>query len=197
MFLMNTVSIPSPFRFNPWKHHLYWVQDCLQHVRNNPKDSKLRNEIIENINSINSNLIDIYTGHITTEQLIKGICDELKKFEIKDRNGFSSWIGRWGFKLITLSDSSVWVLREGTDNELYIHIHPARNSPNIVRIHGNSWKTVVATQIFYPHMVDVDILVINEVRVKHLNLSPIKNIYDSQRLLKAMKLVSCQYVIVG
>ena len=186
---MNTVSIPPPFRFNPWKHHLHWVQDCLHHVLNNPGDFKLRNEIIENLNSINSNHVDIYTGHLTTEQLIKGISEELKKLEIGDRNGFSLWIGKWGFKLATLSDRSVWVLREGADDGLYIHVHPARNSPNIIRIHGNSWKTVVVTKIFYPHLVDMDILVINEVRVKHLNLSPIKNIYDSQRLLKAMKLL--------
>ena len=186
---MNTDSIPPPFRFNPWKHHLYWVLECLNHVINNPGDLKLRNEIIENVNSINSNHLDIYTGLLTAEQLIKGIYDELKKMEIKDKSEFLSWIGEWGFKLVTLSDGSGWVLREGADDELYIHIHPARNSPNIIRIHGNSWKTVVVTKIFYPHLVDMDILVINEVRVKHLNLSPIKNINDSQRLLKAMKLL--------
>jgi len=168
-----------PFRFNPWKHHLHWVQDCLHHVINNHGDFKLRNEIIENLNSINSNYVDIYTGHLTTEQLIKGMCDELEKMEIKDRSGFSSWIGECGFKLVALSDSSVWVLREGADDELYIHIHPARNSPNIIRIHGNSWKTAVVTQILNPHLVDMDNVAINEVRVKHLNLSPIKNLYDS------------------
>jgi len=55
--------------------------------------------------------------------------------------------------------------------------------------HGNSWKTAVVMKIFYPHLDDMDNLAINEVRVKHLNLSPIKNLYDSQRLLKAMKLL--------
>src|SRR5665647_34513 len=153
---MNNVSIPPPFRFNPWKHHLHWVEEGLHHVINNPKDLKLRNEIVENLNSINSNHVDIYTGHLTTEQLIKGMCDELEKMEIKDRSVFSSWMGECGFKLVTLSDSSVWVLREGADDELYIHIHPARHSPNIIRIHGNSWKTAVATKIFYLHLPDID-----------------------------------------
>src|SRR5665647_1788943 len=187
--MMLSAHDTPPFRFNPWKHHLHWVEEGLHHVINNPGDLKLRNEIIENINSINSNHVDIYTGHLTTEQLNNGICDELMKLEIRDRDGFSSWIDKCGFELVTLLDSSVWVLREGADEEFYIHIHPARNSPNIIRIHGNSWKTVVVTKIFYPHLVDMDILVINEVRVKHLNLSPIKNLYDSQRLLKAMKLL--------
>lgn len=178
-----------PFRFNPWKHHLHWVEECLLHVINNPGDLKLRDGIIENISSINSNYIDIYTGLLTAKQLITGICDELKKLEIRDKSEFLSWISECGFKLVTLSDGSVWVLREGADEEFYIHIHPARNSPNIIRIHGNSWKTAVVTKIFYPHLADIDNAALNEVRVKHLNLSPIKNLYDSQRLLKAMKLL--------
>ncbi|MEK7719604.1 MAG: hypothetical protein AAB347_08350 [Bacteroidota bacterium] len=185
---MNTVSIPPPFRFNPWKHHLHWVQEGLHRVLNNPGDLKLRDGIIESISSINSNYVDIYTGPLTADQLIKGIYDEFKKLEISDKSEFLSWMGEWGFKLVTLSDGSVWVLREGADDELYIHIHPARNSPNIIRIHGNSWKTAVVTKIFYPHQVDMDNVALNEVRVKHLNLSPIKNINDSQRLLKAMRL---------
>lgn len=178
-----------PFRFNPWKHHLHWVEEGLYRILKNPGDLKLRDGIIGNISSINSNYVDIYTGHLTAEQLIQGIGDELKRLEIHDKSEFSSWMGEWGFKLVTLSDGSVWVLREGADEEFYIHIHPARNSPNIIRIHGNSWKTAVVTKIFYPHLIDIDHVALNEVRVKHLNLSPIKNFNDSQRLQKAMKLL--------
>lgn len=185
---MNAISIPPPFRFNPWKHHLHWVIDCLHQLTSNTGDLKLRDEIFGNINSINSNHVDIYTGRLSTKQFIKGICDEFKKMGIEGESGFSSWIGKCGFKLVTLSDSSVWVLRKGADDELYIHIHPARNSPNVIRIHGNSWKTVVVLRIYYPNLDDVNLLVINEVRVKHLKLSPIKNIHDSQRLLKAINL---------
>jgi hypothetical protein len=165
------------------------VLECLHYVIENPGDFKLRDWIIGNISSINSNYIDIYTGNLTVEQLIKDICGEFEKLGISDKSEFSSWIGEWGFKLVTLSDRSAWVLREGADEELYVHIHPARNSTNIIRIHGNSWKTAVVTKIFYPHLADIDNAALNEVRVKQLNLSPIKNIYDSQRLLKAMKLL--------
>lgn len=178
-----------PFRFNPWKHHLHWVVECLNHVINNPGDLKMRDGIIGNLSSINSNYVDIYTGHLTAEQLIKGVCDELEKLKIRGKNEFLSWMGEWGFKLVTFSDGSVWVLRKGADEEFYIHIHPARNAPNIIRIHGNSWKTAVVTKIFYPHVADTDNVALNEVRVKHLNLSPIKNLCNSQRLLKAMKLL--------
>ena len=186
---MNSVSIPSPFRFNPWKHHLHWVQDDLDRVASNPGDLKLRDGMIKHVNSINSNYVDIYTGHLTARQLINGISDELKRLEIRRKIEFLSWMGEWGFKLVTLSDGSVWVLREGADEEHYIHIHPARNSPNVIRVHGNSWKTAVVMKIFYPHFSDKDNVAINEVRVKHLDLSPIKNFSDSQRLQKAMRLL--------
>ncbi len=139
-----------PFRFNPWKHHLHWVQEGLHRVLNNPGDLTMRDGIIGNIGSINSNYVDVYTGHLTVEQLIKGACDELGRLKIRNKNEFSLWMGEWGFKLVTLSDGSVWVLREGADEEFYIHIHPARNSPNIIRIHGNSWKTAIVTKLFYP-----------------------------------------------
>ena len=174
----------TTFRFNPWKHHLHWVQEYLHHVLINPGDLKMRDGIIENVNSINSNYVDIYTGHLTVEQLIKGVCDELGRLKIRDKSEFSLWMGEWGFKLVTLSDGSVWVLRKGADEEFYIHIHPARNAPNIIRIHGNSWKTAVVAKIFYPHLIDIDHVALNEVRVKYLNLSPIKNLNDSQRLLR-------------
>jgi len=161
----------------------------LYHVINNPGDLKLRDGIIGNISSINSNYLDIYTGLLTLEQLMMCMSEELKELGIKDRDDFFSWIGEWEFKLITLSDRSGWVLRKGVDDELYIHVHPARYAPNIVRIHGNSWKSAVVTKIFYPQLVGIDILAINEIRVKYLNLSPIKSILESQRLLKAMKLL--------
>lgn len=178
-----------PFRFNPWKHHLQWVLDRLQQVVTNPEDIPLRNELIENVSSINSNYIDVYTGSLSPEQLIQCIQSELKKFEINDKSEFSTWISQYGFKSLTLSDGSVWILREGVNDETYIHIHPARNASNMTRIHGNSWKTAIIARVYNPHFSENDLSVINELRVKQLNLSPVKNLYTCQRLLKAIRLV--------
>lgn len=186
---MNTAAILPPYRFNPWKHHLHWVEDHLQQILKNPEDQRLRNEILENINFINSNYIDVYTGKLTPEQLIQCIREELNKLEITDKSRFSTWISQYGFQSLTLSDSSVWILREGVDDETYIHIHPARNALNMTRIHGNSWKTAIIAMLHNPHFTESDLSIINEVRVKQLNLSPVKNIYACQRLLKAIRLV--------
>jgi len=182
-------ALPAPFRFNPWKHHLRWVEIHLQQCIGNPENSGLRNEIFENINSINSNYIDIYTGEFTPDQLIQRMQEELKKFEIHDKGKFTIWISQYGYRSVTLSDGSVWILREGVDDETYIHIHPARNAVNMTRIHGNSWKTAIVARLYYPRVTENDLSMINEVRVKQLNLSPVKNIHACQRLLKAIRLV--------
>lgn len=186
---MSTTSIPPPYRFNPWKHHLHWVLSRLKYHQDHPEDLTRRKETIENIKVLNSNYLDIYTGVLTPEQLTRDIGEKLKESKINDKSSFSAWIGRNGFKLVTLSDHSGWVLREGTEEECYIHLHPARNTPQVIRIHGNSWKSVVVTRMFNPGMADTDLSAINEVREKHLNLSPLKNIDESQRLLKALKLL--------
>lgn len=182
--------IQSHFQFNPWKHHLGWIIECVNHIKNYPEDLTFRNELLEQINSINSNYVDIYTGHKNPEQLIQAIFSELDKLKVRDRNEFRSWIGDQGFKLITLSDNSVWVLREGNEDELYIHIHPARNSPNTKRIHGNSWKTAIIIKMFNPSLTNLNITTINDFRAKHLNLSPIKSLHHNHRLNNAMKLLT-------
>lgn len=187
---MKKFDIPEPFRFNLCKHHLHWIQDRLQQIINNPMDLGLRDNVIENIKSINSNHLDIYTGDLTPEQLIQAFEDVIRKHKITSRSEFSSWIGKLEFQLVTLTDSSVWVLREGMEDELYIHIHPARNVPNALRIHGNSWKTAIVLKIFYPDLTDIDLIVVNEIRKRYLNLSPIKELDKSQRLMTAMKLIS-------
>ncbi|MCL4481689.1 MAG: hypothetical protein M1445_03540 [Bacteroidetes bacterium] len=190
---MSTVSIPPPYRFNPWKHHLHWVLDRLQYHQDNPEDLTRQGETIENIKAINSNYLDIYAGSLTPEQLIRDIGDKLRESGISDRCSLSGWIGRKGFKLVTLPDRSGWVLREGTEEGFYIHFHPARNTPQVIRIHGNSWKSVVVARMFNPGMADANLSAINEVRVKYLDLSPIKNIFESQRLLKALELLQTNH----
>jgi hypothetical protein len=183
------VLLPAPFSYNPWKHHLSWLRFHLHQAIHNSGKLDLMNEFIENIKSINSNYVDIYTGQLSPENLIHAIDEELKKLMINNRKKFSSWLGKHEYRIITLTDQSVWVLREGLDDELYIHIHPARNAPNIARIHGNSWKTILIIKAIYPTLTEPDKIIINEVRKSYLQLSPIKTINSSPRLMKAIGLL--------
>jgi hypothetical protein len=178
------------FRFNPWKHHLRWIRERLYQAVANPDDLNLRDNFLENIQSINSNYVDIYTGMYFPEHITQEIKQLLQKSGITDHKQFLLWLELNEFRLITLSDSSVWVIRNGIENEPTIHIHPGRNGSNIVRIHGNSWKTILITGLYYPNLPELNIDIMNQLRINVLNLPPIKETFNIQRLVKAFQILT-------
>lgn len=176
---------PFPYRFNPWKHHRNWVR---QHISLNSSPSE-KDEIISIMRSINSNQVDMYTGELSPEEIIMSIDLELKQKQAYKKPDFIGWLNNAEFQLITLSDSSVWIVRLGLEDDRYIHFHPARNSSNAVRIHGNSWKTAVVIKLLYPDLTDLNLPLINEIRQSILELSPVKDLRGSSRLYKALELL--------
>lgn len=187
MFLKD--NFPYPFRFNPWKHHHQWILQHVDLLVNNPANKKLKAEIIANIKSINSNYVDIYTGIKTPEEITLDIYHQLGEQNALEKKAFSLWLEQKEFHLLTISDQSIWVLREGLEEERFIHIHPARNAPNIIRLHGNSWKTAVMVKTHGYSFNTMSVREINEIRINILGLSPLKNLEKSQRLISAFKLL--------
>lgn len=179
---------PLPYRFNPWKHHLHWVSHQIEEIRKTGEVGK-HNIMIDSIKAINSNQVDVYTGPFTPLELIAKINDILIKQGIIERHQLIVWLDKKGYQLISLSDSSNWVIREGKEETQYIHFHPARNSPNAVRIHGNSWKTALIINLLYSDKEDLSLTEINNIRRKYLNLSPIKDLEGSLRLQSALDLL--------
>lgn len=193
IFHMNRMSLidmlPVPFRFNPWKHHLHWVEDKLQDLLYHSSGTPDIQEAVDHVRAINNNYVDVYTGNLTFTQLLDEVNVIIKQAGIACSADFSSWLDGENFRLVTLSDKSAWVLREGAEEEFYFHLHPARSAPHIVRVHGNSWKTAIVARLFYPHQEGISLEIINELRKNKLNLSPIKNMEHSQRLREALKLL--------
>lgn len=176
------LDIPYPYRFNPWKHHKQWV--CQQLV--NLKDKE---QILDNVCCINSNQVDIYTGLFSPEEITANIDFELKRNKAFQKADFTSWLHQEEFRLISLKDNSVWVIREGLEDDRYIHFHPARNSPNCIRLHGNSWKTAVVIKLLYPNLSDLSLQLINEIRQSNLGLSPVKGLKGSSRIYKTLEIL--------
>lgn len=191
--MMNRTSLidmdPFPFRFNPWKHHLHWVKTQLKNIQEYSFDSPIMQESVDLIRSINSNYVDVYTGILVCTQLMEEVNAIIKQAGIICSEDFLIWINESGFKTVTLSDDSRWILRKGTEEAFYLHLHPARNAPHIIRLHGNSWKTAIIMKLFYPHHETMDLPTINELRKTKLQLSPIKSLEHSQRLTEAMNLL--------
>jgi hypothetical protein len=179
----------SSIRFNPLKHHLSWVKECIATILKDAEKPSLQISFIEEVKAINSNQVDIYTGAYSTEQIIQQIEEHLKAQNIYSRHSFSEWLGKHNYQEIKLNDSSIWILRLGVEEDLYVHIHPARNSPNAIRIHGNSWKTAIVADVLYPGNENLELSLINKLRKEYLDLSPVKDLYSSQRIIKARMLL--------
>ncbi|MCF8357858.1 MAG: hydantoinase B/oxoprolinase family protein [Prolixibacteraceae bacterium] len=174
----------SCIRFNPWKHHLNRVREKLQNAINYQSG----NEVIENIRSVNSNYVDVYTGKFEPEEIISHIKTKLDEMKVSSQEQFVAWLGKHEYRKITLSDGSGWVLREGNEPGYGIHIHPARTGPHLLRMQGNWWKTAVAIRLFYPEETDPVPELVNRVRKELLNISPVrKDRYDRERLRKILK----------
>jgi hypothetical protein len=188
---MNSIDFTelSPCRFNPWKHHLRWVCRQLDELHKT-NDAGLWDEVLSYMKTINSNHADVYTGNLSPYEIVQNVVRELDTLKITDKLHFIEWLGKMNFRLIRLTDSSVWVIREGKGDERYIHFHPARNSPHAVRIHGNSWKTAIALKLMDPSRSDFSLSEINKVRKNYLNLSPIKDTDGSVRLQAAFELLA-------
>lgn len=89
------------------------------------------------------------------------------------------------------SDQSVWIVKEGENTDRYIHIHPAKNSVNTTRVRATTLKTVIALKIvlknprtdYQPILAEV-----NNIRIKYLGLSPVKNLQKEKGILKLWQL---------
>jgi hypothetical protein len=182
-------SISNPVRFNPWKHHYRWVMDRLKEALDSKDCNLTKDEFVDRIKLINSNYIDIYTGSLSIATIEEEVFTLLEQGGILTHSDFTNLIQPTGFLLLTLSDQSVWVLREGLNDIQYIHIHPARTTPLAVRVDGNSWKTVLLAALLYPEIPMPDVYLINSIRKFMLNLSPVKISSSLPRIQKALWLL--------
>ncbi|MCG6912570.1 hypothetical protein LJE86_01500 [bacterium BMS3Abin03] len=136
--------------------------------------------------------MDIYLGKLTSTQIAKGITETLKKnFKFK-LNNYSKWLSeeKKDYKLLTISDKSVWTLRLGKDQERYIHIHPGRCSPLTIRVKSSTLKTYILSEVFSidKETKQDELMYINKLRVGFLNLPPLKSISSSKGLLRLRNL---------
>jgi hypothetical protein len=106
---------------------------------------------------------------------------------------YKKWLfeKRSEYKLIEISDSSVWTLRLG-NQERYVHIHPGRYSPFTLRVKALTLKTAIAVLIIkheksFPLM---DTLQINEVRKEILNSPPVKKNTSNSAVVRVINILS-------
>jgi hypothetical protein len=162
--------------FNTYKHHLLSIKKELIEAN----ELNFRHILLK----IGNSQMDLYIGNMSVEDIKKELVVKLNTLELIDKQMFIKHLQENNFYFsIKLSDESVWVMREGRDEVQYVHIHPARYSINTLRVKANTLKTAMVASKFLEKS-EHQLQNINDLRKIYLNLSPIKNIEESQMIVK-------------
>lgn len=135
-------QLPKPVAFSGWKHHLGFISyACRSLAGEFTPDSMARQ-----CQGVGGSVVDLYYGKLAPISIATQILVEVCRAGANSQENYKGWVSNngLGYRLITLSDSSVWVLRLGRFKDRYIHIHPARYSPYCIRVKATTLKTLIA-----------------------------------------------------
>jgi hypothetical protein len=182
-------KIQLPVAFNCWKHHAGFIKDQIKSLRY----EKLSEENLRKILLvIGESQMDIYLGKLSPQEISDNIIIKLKTMNAYEFNNYKNWLCKEGkdYKLIKISDNSVWTLRSGNKKERYIHIHPGRYLPKTIRVKALTLKTAISVLIKYGSDVQlIDTSRVNKVRVKTLNSPPVKKVSADSAVVRVINIL--------
>ncbi len=175
-------KIPVPVTFNTHKHHFGFLTKKIIDWRNLGWE-----EIEPELFRIGENLIDLYTGKLTVEEICNECTGFFRNLNINSRADLEGWIHPFEYKKIELNDSSAWIVKNGNNAERYIHIHPAKQSAHTIRVRASTLKSVLALMTLTGPASSQNaenLKTVNKIRVKFLKLSPVKSLHRDKGILK-------------
>lgn len=175
-------KIPVPVTFNPHKHHFGFLREQIDLWQKQEWEAVEKELLL-----IGGNLLDLYLGELTVEQVCKACIEYFGEKEINGAVEFKKWLQPKDFRKIELSDQSLWVIKEGINNERFIHIHPAKNSPHSIRVRATTLKTVLALLINNEKLTGdmrSNLERVNQIRTGYLNLSPVKSLERGKGIMR-------------
>jgi hypothetical protein len=155
--------------FNALKHHRGFICQQLQTAN------------VTSLHILGNSQMDIYYGSLDLNSLFREV---IALIPADDEVSYLHWLNG-GYKEITLSDTSRWVLLHGTEPGKYIHLHPARYSPHSLRVKATILKTAMAI-IIAEVVPDLD--TVNHVR-RSISLSPVKNLDQCEHLWEVLEML--------
>lgn len=177
--------IPEPFLFNPLKHHLAYIKEF---YFSEPDQTKIK-ELIREIKHLGTSVMDVYTGHLSIEEILNEVRLILKRRELLSAENFSAWTGKnySDYKLVTLSDDSQWTLKYYESDSRFVHLFPARSSPHTFRIKANTLKS----SIIYILIIGKDYVTGEDLnRTRELaGLSPVKEIAEAEAISEMIEIL--------
>ena len=92
-----------------------------------------------------TSVMDVYTGELAISDICMEVKDFLEMKNLSKKEVLAAWTGKdpAGFKVISLSDESQWIIKYHDNEKRYVHIFPARQSPHTFRIKSNTLKSAI------------------------------------------------------
>jgi hypothetical protein len=175
-------KIQEPLLFNPQKHHLHFIQEQIGFWQ-----SLSREQAMDDLNKIGNNLLDLYFGSLTVEEICGEIIQTLEKNNRLEKKQYLKWLGPKEYNKIRSSDGSDWLAKKGNLPERFVHIHPAKNSLDTIRVRGTTLKTIIALLIYdikYKQNAKTNLGAVNSIRKEYLDLSPVKSLQANKGILR-------------
>ncbi len=170
-----------PVTFNPYKHHLGFLRTKVEFWKKMDW-----NEAEKEIRLIGNNLIDLYTGNLSIEEIIRETLRFAEKTDITSPEKLALWLHPLEYRKTELSDGSFWVIKQGQDASRFLHIHPGKYSPYTIRIKAPTLKTVIALKIHDNLDVQPDLAMVNKIRMEYLKLSPVKGLVAGKGIARLL-----------
>jgi hypothetical protein len=85
--MINPDLVPSPFTFNPLKHHLGFIRQLLEYAASGENEA----EVINLINTIGPQLTDIYYGEFSVEYILEEIKSILLQLSCFKMEPYEKW----------------------------------------------------------------------------------------------------------
>jgi hypothetical protein len=185
--MLQTTDISLPFVFNPLKHHLAYIREFLSEGLS--KGSPGGKDLTKQIKRIGTSVMDIYTGSLTIDE----ICLEVLRFKksqgLESEKDFSAWAGEKisEYCIISLSDTSQWMLKYRNDRNRYVHLFPARFSPHSFRAKANTLKSAIIYQI----ITGKDFITRNDLNRarEYIGLSPVKGPAEAEAITEMIEIL--------
>jgi hypothetical protein len=181
--------VPSPVLVNCLKHHLVFIRSFI--ASSATEDISL---LPRQLYGIGESQMDLYTGSLSPGEIAFQIIEQLKNWQLFEKQAYISWLNRQesGYATLQLSDGSTWILRIGEQEERYIHIHPGRYAAHTIRVRATTLKTAIALSVWQlvHHKQEISLAIVNQVRKELLQVSPVKSISSTEAISKLLYLLN-------
>ncbi len=146
-------------------------------------------EVAARLTTLGNSQMDVYTGALLPAAIAEGVAGYLSEYHLLEPGAYAGWLQTaGGYRLVTLSDQSEWVLRWGEVPGSYAHIHPARYSPFSIRVKASTLKTAIVVCIWHrlspheqPHLTEI-----NQLRRAWLQLPPMRSVEEAEGLRRLL-----------